>query len=91
MYQIAVINRKLNILDNITELEDLKALFQKQILWALDKNNNLQQQVQDGWNVLKDTEFQLIKKREKNVGLKGIIDSNILNENNMGVGRKKQT
>ena len=32
IYQIAVINRRLNILDKITELEDLEASFQKQML-----------------------------------------------------------
>ena len=42
IYQIAVINRKLNVLDEITESEDPEALFQKQMLQALDKNNNLQ-------------------------------------------------
>ena len=90
IYQIAVINRKLNILDKITKSEDPEVLFQKQMLQALDESNDLQQQVQDGRNALKDTELQLVKEREENMGLRGIINSNVLDKNNV-VGRKKWT
>ena len=90
MYQIVVMNRKLDVLDEIIESEDPEALFQKQMLWALDESNDLQRQVQDGWNVLKDTELQLVKEKEENAGLRGIINSSVLNENDV-VGRKKWT
>lgn len=61
------------------------------MLQALNKNNNLQQQVQDSRNVLKDTKLQLKKKREENTGLKGIINSGILDKSNIKVNKKKQT
>ena len=47
MYQIAVMNRKLDVLDEITESDDPEASFQKQMLRALDENNDLQRQVQE--------------------------------------------
>jgi len=41
--------------------------------------------------VLKDIEFQLEKEREENMGLRGIINSGILNKINVKVDRKKWT
>lgn len=86
IYKITILNRKLNILNKITKLKDLKALFKKQMLRALNKNNNLQQQVQDGQNAFKDTKLQLKKEKEENAGLRGIINSSILNKK---VNKKK--